>query len=242
MSSPMSFRPVLTFTLFASIFALLAGCSPDSGTASAMVMGNPITGAGLPNPVPVTTPNWGKLPEGRKWGTSAGIEIDPIDGNIWAYERCGGGALQDEQTNCDTNPVDPIFKFDRNTGAVLANFGKGIMVTPHGISVDREGNVWVTDFAGNPAGTKGHQVHKFSPKGELLMSLGTAGKPGSGPNQFNQPNDVIVADDGSIFVSDGHSGQGMLTDEAMQKGRESGATASIIHLVPDGKTTKGWGR
>ena len=238
MSSPR----VLTSTLFTAIIALLMGCSPDSETGSTTVTGNPITGAGLPNPVPVTTPNWGKLPEGRKWGTSAGIEIDPIDGNIWAYERCGGGALQDEQTNCDTNPVDPIFKFDRNTGEVLANFGKGIMVTPHGISVDREGNVWVTDFAGNPAGTKGHQVHKFSRDGKLLMSLGTAGKPGSGPDQFNQPNDVIVADDGSIFVADGHSGQGMTSDEAMQKGRESGATARIIKFSADGTRIKEWGQ
>ena len=61
--------------------------------------------------------------------------------------------------------------------------------TPHGIHVDDEGNVWVADFAGNEAGTKGHQVHKFSPDGELLMSLGTAGQPGDGPNHLNQPND-----------------------------------------------------
>jgi len=242
----MSSLRILTPTLLAGILGLIIGCSPESATVSAtapaVVMGNPITGAGLPNPAPDVTPNWGKLPEGRKWGTSAGIEIDPKDGNIWAYERCGGGALQDEQTNCDTNPVDPIFKFDRNTGEVLANFGKGIMVTPHGISVDREGNVWVTDFAGNAAGTKGHQVHKFSPDGKLLMSLGTAGKPGSGPDQFNQPNDVIVADDGSIFVADGHSGQGMTTNEAMEKGLASGATARIIKFSPDGTRIKEWGK
>ena len=242
MSSPQ----VLLSTVFACVF-LLNGCSPDSeaksGAASTTVAaGNPITGEGLPNPAPVVHANWGQLPEGRKWGTSAGIEIDPTDGNIWAYERCGGGVLQDAETNCDTNQVDPIFKFDRNTGAVLANFGKGLMVTPHGIGVDREGNVWVTDFAGNAAGTKGHQVHKFSPKGELLMSLGTAGKPGTGPNQFNQPNDVIVGPDGSIYVSDGHSGQGMLTEEAMQKGLASGATARIIKFAPDGTRIKEWGK
>ena len=59
------------------------------------------------------------------------------------------------------------------------------MVTPHGIHVDDDGNVWVTDFVANAEGTKGHQVHKFSPDGELLMSLGTAGQPGSGPDHFN---------------------------------------------------------
>ena len=66
--------------------------------------------------------------------------------NVWAYERCGAGAAGGAgggAVDCETNPVDPVFKFDRNTGAVLANFGKGVMVTPHGISIDKDGNVWV---------------------------------------------------------------------------------------------------
>jgi hypothetical protein len=58
--------------------------------------------------------------------------------------------------------------------------------------VDKQGNVWIADFAGNKAGTKGHQVHKFSPKGEKLLSLGVAGKPGNTAGEFNQPNDVVV--------------------------------------------------
>ena len=53
---------------------------------------NPITGEGLPNPAPKVTRNWGELPAGRKWGTSAGLDVDPKDGNIWGYERCGAGA------------------------------------------------------------------------------------------------------------------------------------------------------
>lgn len=238
MTSPQA----LPSLLFAGCLVLIAAHSADVRAASTSAVANPITGEGLPNPAPVVTANWGQLPAGRKWGSSAGIEIDPIDGNIWAYERCGGGDLNDNRTNCDTNPVAPIFKFDRHTGAVLANFGAGLMVTPHGIHVDRDGNVWVTDFAGNAAGTKGHQVHKFSRDGRLLLSLGTAGKPGSGPNQFNQPNDVITAPDGSIFVSDGHAGQGMITDEAMAQGRASGATARIIKFAPDGKRLMEWGQ
>ena len=231
-------------TLFACIPVLLAGCSaPNPETAAATVPGNPITGDGLPNPAPVVTANWGELPEGREWGSTAGVDIDPTDGHIWAYERCGassfGGGVP---VNCDNNPVDPIFKFDRNTGEVLANFGGGIMVTPHGIHADAEGNVWVTDFVGNAEGTKGHQVHKFSPEGELLMSLGTPGQAGSGPNQFNQPNDVITAPDGSIFVSDGHDGQGMTSNAAMEEGRASGATARIIKFSPDGTRLMEWGQ
>ena len=239
-----SLRAVKSVLFVCAVF-LLAGCATESNTpeAPAMPSGNPITGEGLPNPAPSVTANWGTLPEGREWGSTAGIDIDPIDGHIWAYERCGAGNFgAGAPVNCDNNPVDPIFKFDRTTGEVLANFGGGVMVTPHGIHVDTEGNVWVTDFAGNEEGTKGHQVHKFSSDGELLMSLGTAAQPGSGPNQLNQPNDVITAPDGSIFVSDGHSGQGMTTNQAMQEGLEAGRTARILKYSADGTFIKEWGQ
>ena len=211
--------------------------------AAAASAGNPITGQGLPNPAPNVTRNWGQLPAGRKWGTSAGIDIDPKDGNVWAYERCGAGAAGagGGPVDCENNPVDPVFKFDRNTGAVLANFGKGVMVTPHGIHVDKDGNVWIADFAGNKAGTKGHQVHKFSPKGEKLLSLGIAGKPGNADGQFNQPNDVVVGPDGSIYVSDGHDAQGMTTNAAIAEGLKRGATSRISKFSPDGKFIKSWG-
>jgi DNA-binding beta-propeller fold protein YncE len=204
-------------------------------------VGNPITGEGLPNPAPNVTRNWGQLPAGRKWGTTAGIDIDPMDGNIWAYERCGAGTAGGGPVDCDNTPVDPIFKFDRKTGAVLANFGKGVMVTPHGIAVDRQGNVWVTDFAGNKAGTKGHQVHKFSPKGEKLLSLGVAGNAGNADGQFNQPNAVVVGPDGSIYVADGHDAQGMTTPNAVADGIKRGATSRISKFAPDGKFIKSWG-
>ena len=208
-----------------------------------MAVGNPITGEGFPNPAPAVTPNWGQLPAGRSWGSTAGIDIDPNDGNIWAYERCGAGNFgAGAPITCDSNPVDPVFKFDRNTGAVLANFGKGIMQTPHGIHVDAQGNVWVTDFAGNAAGTKGHQVHKFSPTGEKLMSLGTAGKPGTADGQFNQPNDVVVGPDGSIYVADGHDAQGMTTNAAIAEGIAAGATSRISKFTPDGTFVKSWGK
>ena len=203
--------------------------------------GNAITGEGLPNPAPVVTRNWGQLPAGRKWGTTAGIDIDPADGNIWAYERCGASTAGGGPVDCDNTPLDPIFKFDRKTGAVLANFGKGEMVTPHGIAVDKQGNVWIADFSGNKAGTKGHQVHKFSKKGEKVLSLGVAGKPGNADGQFNQPNDVVVGPDGSIYVADGHDAQGMTTANAVAEGIKRGATSRISKFSPDGKFIKSWG-
>lgn len=236
-----------TFRLFVSGLGLSVVCVAalsHTGTpalAQAGKVANPITGEGFPNPAPVVTRNWGTLPAGRTWGTSAGIEIDPTDGNVWAYERCGAGTAGGGPVDCENNPVDPVFKFDRKTGAILANIGKGVMVTPHGIHVDRQGNVWIADFAGNKAGTRGHQVHKFSPKGEKLMSLGVAGKAGNADGEFNQPNDVVVGPDGSIYVSDGHDAQGFITAQQVADGIKRGATSRISKFSPDGKFIKSWG-
>jgi len=222
-------------TLFTGTALLFTGCSPAPDTASATATGNPITGEGIPNPNPTVVQNWGDLPEGREWGTTAGIGVDPTDGNIWAYERCGAGSLSGGGVDCETNPVPPIFKFDRNTGEVLANFGADLFVTPHGIHADVAGNVWVTDFAGNDTGTRGHQVFKFSPTGEVLLTLGTAGQPGSGPNQFNQPTDVVTGPDGSIYVADGHNGQN-------NPPRPEGSTGRILKFSPDGTFIREWGQ
>ena len=184
----------------------------------------------LPNPTSEVILNWAPLPDGRVWGSTAGIDIGP-DGHVWAYDRCGGGL----DGGCEANPeLDPIFKFDRDTGEVLTSFGAGLFVTPHGFHVDSDGNVWATDFSGNEAGTKGHQVIKFSPEGEVLMRLGEAGVPGSGPGQLNQPCDVITAPNGDIFISDGHSGQ--------SPDPPPGATGRILKFDKDGNFIKEWAR
>jgi sugar lactone lactonase YvrE len=185
----------------------------------------------LPNPAPTIMKEWGPLPTGRRWGSSAGIAIGP-DGNIWAYDRCGEFDLA--AGACDSSKVDPILKFDRRTGKILASFGGGLFVVPHGLHVDRDGNVWVTDFAANKAGTKGHQVFKFSPDGKILMRLGRAGVAGNGPDLLNQPCDVITAPNGDIFVSDGHNGQ--------NDNPAPGSTGRIIKFTKDGKFIKQWGR
>ena len=174
-------------------------------TTAAAALTSDLVERPLPNPNPTVILDWAPLPAGRVWGSTAGIDVGP-DGHIWAYDRCGANALEG---GCEANPdIDPIFKFDKDTGEVLTSFGAGLFVTPHGFHVDSDGNVWATDFQANEAGTKGHQVIKFSPEGEILMRLGEAGVAGSGPGQLNQPCDVITAPNGDIFVADGHSGQG----------------------------------
>ena len=211
----------------------------QSGTSGSEV--NAVTGEGLPDPNPTRIGNWATLPAGRAWGSTAGLDMDQTVGHVWGYERGGSGSAGGPGGNCDSNPVAPIFKFDRHTGEVLANFGAGVMVTPHGIHTDAEGNVWVTDFSVNDAGTKGHQVHKFSADGELLMSLGTAGQAGSEPGQLNQPIDVIVAPDGNIFVADGHAGQNLTTAAQMDEARAAGLTGRIVKFSADGEYILEWG-
>ena len=121
-------------------------------------------------------------------------------------------------------------KFD-STGALVRSFGAGLLYSPHGIYVDRANNVWVTDCActgPRPADTtRGHQVFKFSPDGKLLMTLGTRG--GSHDAYFYQPNDVLVAPNGDIYVSEGHS------DAAT-------ANARVLKFDSTGKLLRVWGR
>src|SRR6266478_5098842 len=85
-----------------------------------------------PNPYR-TIENWAKLPEGRTWGSAAGVDIDP-HGHIWVAERCGANS-------CDGKTDDPILEFDAS-GKLLKSFGGGMFVFPHGLYVDRDGDIW----------------------------------------------------------------------------------------------------
>ena len=210
------------------LLAVLIGVAVLTGSAVTQEVNDPATGS-LPNPNPTVVTAWGPLPDGREWGSTAGVDIGP-EGHIWAYDRCGAVGLTG---GCDTSGVDPIVKLNRETGAVMTSFGAGEFVLPHGIHVDRDGNVWVTDSMGNKAGTKGHQVIKFSPDGDVLLRLGRAGVPGRGPGQLNEPCDVITAPSGDIFVADGHSGQ--FGAEPPDK------TGRILKFDQDGTFIKEWG-
>ena len=159
---------------------------------------------GLPNPYE-TIRNWGTLPNGRTWGSTAGIDIDPDGRSIWAYDRCGANS-------CAGSKLDPVLKFDAS-GKLVKSFGAGTMIFPHGFQVDKEGNVWVTDErAASPEelkkfpeeSGKGNRVIKFSPEGKILMTIGKGGAPGDPPESLNEPCDVILAPNGDILeVSEG---------------------------------------
>ena len=201
-----------------ALFAVSAGAVYSQAVAPTNSAPNPYIGA-----------PFGKLPDGRNWGSTAGINVDPDGKSIWVAERCGAFAPPSQVKPgvpfaCDGSNLDPVLKFDE-TGKLVKSFGAGLLLFPHGLSVDREGNVWVTDGLGKDG--KGHQVIKFSPDGKVLMRLGKAGVPGSGPDEFNAPSATLVAPNGDIFVADGHGGN---------------TNARIVKFDKTGKFIKTWGK
>lgn len=153
---------------------------------------------------------WAKLPSGREMGAVGKVTADPDGQHIWAIIRCDAGPDR-FGTECLDSDLDVVLKFDPD-GNVVESFGGGMFIWPHGINVDRDGNVWVTDAVSEnniPEGDdRGHSVIKFSPTGEVLMTLGTPGEEGDGPDHLTSPSDVAVAPNGDVFIADGHSAGG----------------------------------
>jgi len=145
------------------------------------------------------TYGWGELPDGREMGILSGAFPDPDGRHMWILERCSAN-------ECAGTDLDPIHKIDLETGRAVESFGGGLFAWPHGFFLDHEGYFWVTE--GSPHGDArgergealgmGHQVHKLTPDGEIVMSLGQAGVHGDGRNHFNGPAGVVVTSNGNI--------------------------------------------
>ena len=160
--------------------------------------------AGAASPYKVV-PGWGQLTAPLKWGEVPNVAIDP-KGTVFVFTR--------------SEP--PVVELNA-AGKVLKTWGQGMFVWPHGIRFDRDGNLWITD--GRAADGNGQMVYKLSSDGsKVLMTLGTKGVSGEGPNEFNGVTDVAIAPNGDIFVSDGH------------------VNSRIVKFTKDGKFIKTWGK
>ncbi len=180
--------------------AVVLICSAVAASDHALALRSSQSGGGPYRLVP----NWGTLPGGAQWGEVPGMAID-ARGKIYAFHR--------------SEP--PVVELDRN-GNVTKQWGEKMFAWPHGIRVDRFGNLWITD--GQARNGIGQQVFKYSADGKLLMTLGTKGVRGEGPDTFAGPCDVAVAANGDIFVADGH------------------VNARIVKFDKDGKFIKAWGK
>ena len=200
-----------------TIIAVLASVLLAAGAAQAQA---------LPNPYRLVD-DWAKLPNEREMGAVGDVITDPDGVHIWAIIRCDAGA-DSFGWECLDSELDPVIKFDAN-GNVVESFGGGLFIWPHGIDVDNAGNVWVTDAASpeRTDGERGHRVIKFSPSGEVLLVLGTPGEPGSDREHFNSPADVAIADNGDIFIADGHGENG---------------NNRVMKFASDGRFIKSWGQ
>lgn len=207
---------------------------------------------GLANGGGPSTPGgeWAKLPSPsptsvKEMGPPASVHVDSDGESIWALIRCdetspvpaggsGGGrfGLDCMYPDGRLKPLDTIYKFDKD-GKAVRSFGGGMFIWPHGMHVDREGNVWVTDGASESAvaiaakaGVKaGHIVRKFSPDGKVLLTLGEPGVPGNDQYHFRSPAGVVTNANGDVFVADGH-----------------GSNNRAVKYSKDGKFIMQWGK
>lgn len=154
---------------------------------------------------------WAKLPAGWSFGEVVSVSTDSRD-RVFVFSR-------------SAHPVT-VFEAD---GRFLGSWGEGLFVRPHGIHIGPDDTVYATD-------DRDHSVRKFTTEGELLLTLGTRGVPSNtgvensdyrtmkqaaGP--FNQPTDLALAPDGSMFVTDGYG------------------NARVHKFSPDGRLLLSWG-
>lgn len=135
---------------------------------------------------------WAKLPAGWSWKEATAVATDSRD-RVYVFNRGD----------------HPLMIFDRD-GSFLTSWGEGVFTRAHGICIGPDDSVYCTDDGG-------HAVHKFTPDGKLLFTLGTPGKPSdtgatsmdfrtiqrAGP-PFHYPCNVALSPTGEIYVCDGY--------------------------------------
>ena len=159
---------------------------------------------------------WPQLPPGELLGQVSGVGVDSR-GTVIVFRRARRTWPLDDVLSTDSIGAPTILLFDAASGRQVGAWGAGRFAMPHGLAVDQEDNVWVTDVAL-------HQVFKFTRDGVPLLALGERGVPGDDSLHFNRPTDVAVAPDGSFYVSDGYR------------------NSRVVRFSRDGRYLFSWGR
>jgi len=197
-----------------AVVAIAAGAAtvlPHAGSAQGT------NSNAAPNPYKMQE-NWAHYPEGRKIGAAIKVQVDQSDGkSVWVFDRCAAN-------DCADSKLPPLLKFD-DSGRFVKAVGANLFNQPHGLAVDRDGNVWATDQIVKNG--KGDVLVKFGPQGEVLMVLGKPGVPGKTESLFDQPSAVVVAANGDIYVADGHGGK---------------SNDRIVRFSKEGKFITAWGK
>jgi hypothetical protein len=223
-----------------AVLAALFGCKEVSSNLDTTPTND------LPDPYRAVVP-WGKLPEGHAWGALSAVAVDNDGRSLWVADRCGespdapAGESPFLYDSCAGSDWAPVHKLDPE-GRIVKSFGAGMFVFPHKITQDREGNVWVVDMRGqnarergqHPAAPAGHTVVKFSSEGRMLMVIGTPGVAGNPPAALTEPCSIATAENGDVFIAEGHSGQ--------SRDAKPETVARISRFTKDGKFIRSFGK
>ncbi len=221
-------------------------------TAASPAMGQPDMKPtnDLPNPYR-TVEGWAKMPEGRTWGSTSAVAIDRDGASIWVAERCG-------TNNCVGSTLDPVLHFDA-TGKLVKSFGAGMILSPHGILVDKDKNVWVVDCACTIGGGGGGGRGRGG-RGAAGAAPGAPPAPAQAPARDSTKGHQIFkfSPDGKLLMTLGNAGgardpeffftpNNLLIapngDIYVAEGHSSaaGSTARVLKFDKTGKQIATWG-
>lgn len=162
----------------------------------ALIAVAPCRGTQAPVPHYQLAQHWPQPGDCPAQGAVAGVGVN-ARGQVLVFHRAGRRWPASDIFDTTPIPQATVCVLDAATGAVLARWGAGRFAMPHGLSVDAQDNIWLTDIALQ-------QVYKYSADGHLLLTLGERGVAGQDTGHFDRPTAVAVAADGSFYVADGY--------------------------------------
>jgi DNA-binding beta-propeller fold protein YncE len=216
MSRAATIRSPSAAALYA-VAVVLAATALQRGDAQGLQRGGtpetdrvqPVNDAPQPHPYRIVRDFAQLTREQRPWGGTNAVDVDRDGKTIWVTDRC----TLPISPGCLGTNFNPVHHFDEQ-GREIKSFGAGMFVWAHGLHVDRDGNIWVTDarvptaeeLAKFPdARGKGTAVYKFDRDGALLLTLGTPGVRGDPPAALSEPTAVITDSvSGDVYVAESH--------------------------------------